>query len=214
MASMWQTSECLEIVQSIMRCRDDLECRRRVAAFVCSSDFIGEAGDAVAVLEEQEEEGQEEQQAVEQHGVEELLGTAAPPNASLADNLTSFLSGFDLRATLDPEQALRKLLLEFPFLPIDAGEGADRVLKTVAVIYLAQHPEQVRARTHPPPPVARVCPARPAPCAHGGSVAPPPRPPPNSSPAPTPRRRATSARTFRRGARRPSTTTQRVWSTS
>ena len=30
---------------------------------------------------------------------------------------------------MDPEDALRRLLLEFPFLPIDAGEGADRAIK-------------------------------------------------------------------------------------
>ena len=46
------------------------------------------------------------------------------------------------RGAVDPEDALRKLLLEFPFLPIDAGEGADRCIKAVASMYLASHPTQ------------------------------------------------------------------------
>jgi len=164
----WKSNECLRIVQAVMRCRSDLECRRRVSAFVCSSSFIGDedslasyadvAADAGANADADADAGADAgadanprgwRGAVVASGDEGERGEGSQGNEEDAfelaqDNLTAFLSGFDLRATLDPEQALRKLLLEFPFLPIDAGEGADRVLKTVAVIYLVQHPEQAR----------------------------------------------------------------------
>jgi len=66
-------------------------------------------------------------------------------------NLMSILQDFDLSSSGNPEEALRHLLLVFPFLPIDAGEGADRVIKAVARLYLESHVEQfahMRADMH------------------------------------------------------------------
>ena len=56
-----------------------------------------------------------------------------PPEA-----LSNFLRSFSLVAN-DPEAALRSLLLQFPFLPIDAGDGADRVITELACGYVAQN---------------------------------------------------------------------------
>ena len=56
-----------------------------------------------------------------------------PPEA-----LSHFLHSFSLVAS-NPEAALRSLLLQFPFLPIDAGDGADRVVTELARGYVAQN---------------------------------------------------------------------------
>jgi hypothetical protein len=42
---------------------------------------------------------------------------------------------------LSPIVSLRHILLQFPFLPIDAGGGADRVIGAIARCYSAAHPE-------------------------------------------------------------------------
>jgi len=55
----------------------------------------------------------------------------------------SFLELFDLRAPT-PEAALRQLLFAFPFLPIDAGSGADRVIGEFARQYVISNPRAVR----------------------------------------------------------------------
>ena len=44
-----------------------------------------------------------------------------------------------------PEHALRDLLLRFPFLPIDAGQGADRVIGTFSRAYVLQSPQALAA---------------------------------------------------------------------
>ncbi len=50
-------------------------------------------------------------------------------SANLRRVLRLFSSSSLGAEAVDPEDALRRLLLEFPFLPIDAGEGADRAIK-------------------------------------------------------------------------------------
>lgn len=58
------------------------------------------------------------------------------------DTLRGFLQPFDLRAPT-PEAALRNLLYIFPFLPIDAGSGADRVIGEFARQYVIANPEAI-----------------------------------------------------------------------
>jgi len=54
-----------------------------------------------------------------------------------------------------PEMALRSLLLRFPFLPIDAGQGADRVIGCFARAFIAQNPAPLAALgLHAPPAAA------------------------------------------------------------
>ena len=55
-----------------------------------------------------------------------------------------FLAPFAVRGTT-PEEALRGLLLRFPFLPIDAGSGADRVIGAFSVAFLRQNREALAA---------------------------------------------------------------------
>lgn len=57
-------------------------------------------------------------------------------------SLRAFLQLFDLRAPT-PEVALRQLLFRFPFLPIDAGSGADRVIGEFARQYVLTNPRAV-----------------------------------------------------------------------
>ena len=59
------------------------------------------------------------------------------------ETLRSFLGLCDLRAPT-PEAALRQLLFTFPFLPIDAGSGADRVIGELARQYVLSNPQAVR----------------------------------------------------------------------
>ena len=59
------------------------------------------------------------------------------------DTLRGFLEPFDLRAPT-PEAALRNLLYIFPFLPIDAGSGADRVIGEFARQYVMANEDVVR----------------------------------------------------------------------
>ena len=59
------------------------------------------------------------------------------------DTLRGFLQPLDLRAPT-PEAALRNLLYIFPFLPIDAGSGADRVIGEFARQYVIANPEVIR----------------------------------------------------------------------
>ena len=56
--------------------------------------------------------------------------------------LRRFLERFDLRAPT-PEASLRQLLFAFPFLPIDAGSGADRVIGEFARQYVLANPQAV-----------------------------------------------------------------------
>jgi hypothetical protein len=58
--------------------------------------------------------------------------------------LSSFLAPFRITGAT-PEAALRGLLLVFPFLPIDAGAGADRVIGYFARTYVGQN---ARALSH------------------------------------------------------------------
>jgi len=58
--------------------------------------------------------------------------------------LSSFLAPIPIIGAT-PEAALRNLLLIFPFLPIDAGAGADRVIGYFARTYVRQNP---RALSH------------------------------------------------------------------
>ena len=53
--------------------------------------------------------------------------------------LRDFLSVIPITGA-DPEQALRSFLVRFPFLPIDAGEGADRVINIFSESFVAQNP--------------------------------------------------------------------------
>uniref|UniRef100_A0A7S3AEG1 SEC7 domain-containing protein n=2 Tax=Haptolina ericina TaxID=156174 RepID=A0A7S3AEG1_9EUKA len=48
-----------------------------------------------------------------------------------------------------PEGGLRALLLHLPFLPIDAGEGADRVISAFARGYVTQNPARCRVLLQP-----------------------------------------------------------------
>lgn len=134
----WGRPAMFDLAQTVLRQRDHLECRRRVAAFVCSRDFVRMSPTAPALAPAQSSSSEEDE--------------AAPNTPALAvttkdrvqrDNLHEFIDGIDLRHTRDPEEALREMLLRFPFLPIDAGEGADRVIKAVARVYLHQHPVQL-----------------------------------------------------------------------
>jgi hypothetical protein len=59
------------------------------------------------------------------------------------ETVRSFLGLCDLRAPT-PEAALRQLLFSFPFLPIDAGSGADRVIGELARQYVLSNPQAVR----------------------------------------------------------------------
>ena len=59
--------------------------------------------------------------------------------------LRRFLGRFDLAGTPTPEAALRALLLEFPFLPIDAGDGADRVISELSYKWVRECREALPA---------------------------------------------------------------------
>jgi hypothetical protein len=59
------------------------------------------------------------------------------------ETLRSFLGLCDLHAPT-PEAALRQLLFTFPFLPIDAGSGADRVIGEFARQYVLSNQQAVR----------------------------------------------------------------------
>ena len=52
--------------------------------------------------------------------------------------LPTFFAQLPIRGAT-PELALRDLLLRFPFLPIDAGQGADRVIGTFSRAYVLQN---------------------------------------------------------------------------
>lgn len=62
----------------------------------------------------------------------------------LPHTLSSFLKPLPIVGDT-PEAALRALLLRFPFLPIDAGTGADRVISCFARAYAAQNPAAIAA---------------------------------------------------------------------
>lgn len=55
--------------------------------------------------------------------------------------LDALLRQISLADTPTPELALRNLLLQFPFLPIDAGSGADRVIGLLALNWLRENPQ-------------------------------------------------------------------------
>lgn len=57
-----------------------------------------------------------------------------------SDTLATFLKPFPIRGET-PEDALRALLLVFPFLPIDAGVGADAVIGYFARAYASANPQ-------------------------------------------------------------------------
>jgi len=57
--------------------------------------------------------------------------------------LRRFLRLFSLKGCQTPVEALRLLLLQFPFLPIDAGSGADRVISQFAYNWVADNPESL-----------------------------------------------------------------------
>ena len=58
--------------------------------------------------------------------------------------LAAYLAPIPIRGNT-PEQALRRLLLVFPFLPIDAGQGADHVIGLFSLAYIRQNPEALAA---------------------------------------------------------------------
>jgi len=129
-AATWCSPLALDVVRAALQHRGDLESRRRIALFACSSDFAvvppavtGAAAAAVA----------------EEAAVAAAVSAPAPEDSNLLAVLSSF---GEIAAAVDPEDALRRLLLAFPFLPIDAGEGADRVIKLVARLYLDSHPSE------------------------------------------------------------------------
>ena len=64
---------------------------------------------------------------------------AHPPAA-----LQSYFAATPIRGAT-PLVALRDLLLRFPFLPIDAGQGADRVVGCFARAYALQNPDALAA---------------------------------------------------------------------
>jgi len=134
----WATRETIDIVRSALRLRTDLECRRRLAQFVCSSCFAAApTADCAADLFSYSLAN-----ASKSHDSWDFewggFGTFGRRNIDVVLFEFSSLVG----DTKDPEEALRNLLLRFPFLPIDAGEGADRVIKSLGRLYLATHPEQ------------------------------------------------------------------------
>ena len=136
----WASTLSLEVVRSCLRHRLDLEARRRIALFVCSSSFA--AGPAIT--------------AAGDDGLENVGDVLPAPGGGRSEgrdegrsrpgvggrNILAVLRGFDgeVRAASNPEDALRRLLLAFPFLPIDAGEGADRVIRALAAQFLDTHP--------------------------------------------------------------------------
>lgn len=119
-SSKWATQESLDIIRSSLRHRKNIDCRRRVALFACSSDFAGAPA------------------------LPTNFGGDKTLDSSEHGNLWDVLSLFKecVHRATDPENALRLLLLRFPFLPIDAGEGADRVIWALARLYLKLHPSQ------------------------------------------------------------------------
>lgn len=152
----WAFRESLDIVRSCLRFRaNDLDAKRRVALFVCSADFAGaptiKYDDDTSWCCDSSETRQGEDS---DDSLPDLSSSSDPSDGQVDDeeerttysNLRRVLSLFASSSlgkhALDPEDALRKLLLEFPFLPIDAGEGADRAIKAVARMYLDSHPEQ------------------------------------------------------------------------
>lgn len=114
-SSLWASQATLDIIRAGLSFRGDIEYRRRVALFACSSDFCS-AKIPVGTLSDGDNE-------------DELC------------NIVSVLSCFEDQLALsnDPEEALRGILMVFPFLPIDAGEGADRVIRALARLYLKHH---------------------------------------------------------------------------
>ena len=79
---------------------------------------------------------------------------ARDPEAALRNLLLGkdffFGSKFPLTHDFCPHFPLPRHAAVFPFLPIDAGEGADRVIRALARLYLDTHPAELldlRART-------------------------------------------------------------------
>eukprot|EP00613_Pedinella_sp_CCMP2098_P023582 CAMPEP_0171699242 /NCGR_PEP_ID=MMETSP0991-20121206/9843_1 /TAXON_ID=483369 /ORGANISM="non described non described, Strain CCMP2098" /LENGTH=410 /DNA_ID=CAMNT_0012288275 /DNA_START=23 /DNA_END=1255 /DNA_ORIENTATION=+ len=111
------TKFTLGVLCNTLKYRAHLDCRRRVALFACSSGFAGAP-------------------PIDPHAIPGVVD-----NRGEAANLLPILKEFGvIGAARDPEEALRQLLLQFPFLPLDAGEGADRVIKTLGRVYLDTHP--------------------------------------------------------------------------
>jgi len=152
LGASWATRESCELVRRVLCYRRDLDVRRRVVAFVCSADFAGVPPPQLPpslqlpppqsiIVPPPILAGDRHRPAIRMPG-----GTAVEDSSEDA-NLLCILKQFDLSSATNPEEALRALLLEFPFLPIDAGEGADRVIKAVAKLYLDSHPHHfVRIR--------------------------------------------------------------------
>ena len=63
-----------------------------------------------------------------------------PPHSEETDETGTWVVVGDGSSAPTPVAALRHLLLQFPFLPIDAGGGADRVIGAIARCYTAAFP--------------------------------------------------------------------------
>jgi hypothetical protein len=123
-SSEFATQFSLDVIRNTLKYRSHLDCRRRVALFACSSDFAG----ATTISSREKSSAKSETP----HAKEDETG-----------NLLPVLTDFSVIGTArDPEDALRQLLLQFPFLPLDAGEGVDRVIRSLARVYLDTHPDE------------------------------------------------------------------------
>jgi hypothetical protein len=174
--SPWATPLTLNIVRATLKHRGDIDGRRQIAMFACSSDF---AAAPTIVEAKTEKEGTSlvgiETSGMKSHSSSMLNNGHYALNQSRNDglvineallpqvdeesgseevvdedegrqNIRTVLSLFNvIKKAKNPEEALRSLLLEFPFLPIDAGEGADRVIYALANLYLETHPDELLA---------------------------------------------------------------------
>jgi hypothetical protein len=125
----WATPLSLDVVRNVLAYRSDLDCRRKVALFVCSSDFAAAPTIRLGGSVVGGDRGD--------RGNDGSGGDYWEVSGNLVRVMSDFRAIGDAR---DPEDALRRLLRVFPFLPIDAGEGADRVIRALAERYLATHP--------------------------------------------------------------------------
>jgi hypothetical protein len=143
----WATPLSLDIVRNTLAHRSGLDCRRNVALFVCSSDFA-----AAPTIQPDSTPIDNSSSHHTDVMPEDSSGNDRQWEAS--GNLVRVMEKINvIDHARDPEDALRQLLLVFPFLPIDAGEGADRVIRALAERYLASHPDEYADLRRSPDPI-------------------------------------------------------------
>mmetsp|Transcript_29014 Transcript_29014/g.37454 ORF Transcript_29014/g.37454 Transcript_29014/m.37454 type:complete len:420 (-) Transcript_29014:135-1394(-) len=144
----WATTFNMDIIKSNLKYRKDIHSRRQVTLFACSSSFAGASPIVNTTASSSSTRTPTPSTPplltnVNSDDVSDEISSDDEDEAKNV-NIMHVISMFDvIKKAKNPEEALRLLLLEFPFLPIDAGEGADRVIYALARIYIESHPNEL-----------------------------------------------------------------------